>query len=230
MKISIIIPVLNEAENIKKYLQPLQFIRSLFHEIILVDGGSEDRTLEYAEGLCSEGVVDKLCQSPKGRAIQQNFGAKQSSGDVLLFLHGDTCLPQKALESLNKIRLDDNLWGRFNIRLSSQHWLFRIIEFFMNHRSCLTGIATGDQTIFVRKDLFDKIGGFPEIPLMEDIEVSRLLRKYNRPVCIKDIVISSSRRWENNGILLTILKMWWYRLSYFFGVSADTLVKKYYQN
>ncbi|MDH5571538.1 MAG: glycosyl transferase, partial [Gammaproteobacteria bacterium] len=120
------------------------------------------------------------------------------------------------------------VWGRFNIKLSGRNFAFRVIELLMNKRSCLTGIATGDQAIFIEKNMFLEIKGFPEIPLMEDIEICKKLKQYSKPACIKDRVISSSRRWEENGILRTVLLMWSIRLAWFFGVSAERLKKIYY--
>ncbi|MBF0265024.1 MAG: TIGR04283 family arsenosugar biosynthesis glycosyltransferase [Gammaproteobacteria bacterium] len=223
MKISLIIPVLNEAESIHRYLQPLQFLREQIHEVIIVDGGSSDNTIE-----CVEGLVDIICQSAMGRAMQQNFGASQATGDLLVFLHADTVISQLCIEKLLNIGSNKLFWGRFNVRLSGKHWIFRIIEFFMNYRSCLTGIATGDQAIFISKKLFDKVEAFPEIPLMEDIEISKKLKHLYKPICLKERVITSSRRWEHKGIFRTMIMMWWFRLSYFFGASPKNLAKKYY--
>lgn len=230
-KISIIIPVLNEARNIQAFLQNLQPLREQGHEIVLVDGRSQDDTCTLARP-----YIDRMMTCDKGRAKQMRLGAKMATGQVFLFLHADTILPQQAeqtilmalhaAQTLNQTT--GSLWGRFNVRLSGKHWLLRIIEQMMNWRSCLTGIATGDQAIFVSKVLYNDVGGIPEIDLMEDIEFSKHLKKLSQPICLKCPVITSSKRWEQNGILKTVLFMWSMRLQYFFGVKPELLVKKYY--
>lgn len=224
MKLSIIIPSFNEAQDIKETLQALQGYREAGHEIIIVDGGSRDSTIEFAQSL-----VDKLLISKPGRALQMNIGAEQSEKDILVFLHADTFLPETADQLIINAMAQGYLWGRFNVRLSGHHFLFRIIETMMNGRSCLTGIATGDQGIFVKREIFEQIGGFPEIKLMEDIELSKNLKKIGKPACIKPRITTSSRKWENNGIVKTVLLMWRLRLQYFFGTSADKLHSKYYR-
>ncbi len=226
-KISIIIPVLNEAQNIQGVLQKLQPLRENGHEVVLVDGGSKDNTCELARS-----YVDQIMTTDKGRAKQQISGAKMATGQVFLFLHADSFLPDKAdqviLTALHTGQSKSSFWGRFNVRLSGNHWLFRIIERSMNWRSCLTGIATGDQAIFVSRTLYDDVGGIPAIDLMEDIEFSKRLRKLSQVICLKSTVITSSRRWEKNGILKTILSMWYMRLQYFLGVKPEVLANKYY--
>ncbi|MCU7833774.1 MAG: TIGR04283 family arsenosugar biosynthesis glycosyltransferase [gamma proteobacterium symbiont of Taylorina sp.] len=222
-RISIIIPVYNEADTIEDFLKKLQEFRQYGHEVVLVDGHSQDKTQELARP-----YVDRLISSAKGRARQMDLGAKMATGQVFLFLHADTQLPDSAdLLILNSLARG-KYWGRFNIRLSGTNLLFRIIEKMMNWRSCLTGIATGDQAIYMSKMLYHDIGGFPQIELMEDIELCTRLIKWTKPDCLKQSVISSSRRWEKNGILHTVLFMWMMRLQYFFGVSAKQLQKKYY--
>ena len=224
MKLSIIIPVYNEAANIIATLRRLQNYRFQGHEVIVVDGGSRDNSFD-----CAVGLVDKLLMSRPGRATQMNIGAEQASGEVLVFLHADTELPPLAntliAEAINK----KQQWGRFNVRLSGQHRFFRIIETMMNWRSCLTGIATGDQVIFVRRNVFQQAGGYPEIKLMEDIELSKKLKAFSKPACIKQRVTTSSRRWEQNGMVKTVLLMWQLRLLHFFGVAPDKLYSRYYQ-
>ncbi len=226
-KISIIVPVLNEAQNIQMFLSQLQPLREQGHEIVLVDGKSQDATCELARP-----YVDRMMSSDKGRARQQILGAKMATGQIYLFLHADTSLPHNADQIILKAFLSNQpatpLWGRFNVRLSGKHWLFRVIEKMMNWRSCLTGIATGDQAIFVAKSIYNEVGGMPEIDLMEDIEFSKRLGQSSRPVCLKSTVITSSSRWEKNGIIKTVFFMWGMRLQYFFGVKPEVLVKKYY--
>lgn len=230
-KISIIIPVLNEASHIQAFLKKLQPLRDLGHEIVLVDGRSQDDTCALAEPF-----VDRLISTDKGRAKQQRLGAEVASGQIFLFLHADTLLPQHAEQIILSTcyseqfpnRLIDYVWGRFNVCFSGMHWFFRVIENMMNWRSCLTGIATGDQAIFVSSQLYNKIGGIPDIELMEDIEFSKRLCQICRPVCLKAVVHTSSRRWEENGIFKTIFFMWGLRLQYFFGVKPEVLLKKYY--
>jgi len=224
-KLSIIIPVLNEAENIHSVLNALQ--NNDYVETIVVDGGSDDNTYEVAKNL-----ADKALLSPqKGRAIQMNLGANNASGDVLLFLHADTRLPNSFFQQIEKvIQSDKNVWGRFDVALTGEAVIFKFIAFMMNCRSKFTGIATGDQAIFVRKKHFDSIGGFENIPLMEDVAFSKSMKKLSKPVCIKARATTSSRRWEENGIFKTIVLMWKLRLAYFLGANPETLVKKYYQN
>lgn len=224
MKLSIIIPVYNEAENIVALLRRLQSYRFQGHEVIVVDGGSRDNSFD-----CAVGMVDKLLMSKPGRAMQMNIGAEQASGEVLVFLHADTELPPQANNLIVDAMNNKNQWGRFNVRLSGRHRMFRIIETMMNWRSCLTGIATGDQVIFVRRNVFLQAGGYPEIKLMEDIELSKRLKIFSKPVCIKNPVTTSSRRWEKNGIVKTTLLMWQLRLLYFFGVPPDKLFTRYYR-
>lgn len=223
MKISIIIPTYNEASNIRQTLQSLQKFREQGHEIIVVDGGSEDDSLAIAQSL-----ADLAFTGPKGRSAQMNEGAARAKGDILLFLHADTLLPENALELVRSgLNESNRAWGRFNVSLSGSHPMFRIIENLMNWRSCVTSIATGDQGIFVYKNDFDRIGGFAEIPLMEDIELSKRLKKISRPLCITQRLITSSRRWEKYGILRTVILMWRLRLAYFLGASPERLARIY---
>jgi len=222
VKISIIIPVLNEEINLSRISSNLQSIRHQGHEVIIVDGGSADNTLAI-----SYEITDMVIVSKAGRALQMNSGASVASGEVLLFLHADTFLPDNAIQIVSDSFRRKNYWGRFDVRLSSSKYVYRLIEGLMNLRSCITSIATGDQAIFIEKDLFDRVGGFPEISLMEDVEISCQLRKISRPVCLKQKVITSSRRWETNGVVATVLLMWKLRLYYFFGVSPEKLNQLY---
>lgn len=224
MRVSIVIPVLNEAEQISNRLQALKsslrYADESHYEIIVVDGGSEDNSAELARE-----YTDLIVNSPRGRALQMNAGAATARGDVLLFLHADTVLPERALDY---IASKQDAWGWFNVRLSGENVLFRIIERMMNLRSRLSQVATGDQAMFVQRELFHEVGGFPEIALMEDIALSKLLRKQAKPTVISQPVITSSRRWQQHGIIKTVLLMWWLRLLYFIGVSPARLVRSYY--
>jgi len=222
VKVSIIVPVLNEDQNLAGFLSQLQPFRYSGHEIIVVDGGSTDNSLMIANDSADTVIVSKA-----GRALQMNNGASVATGDIFLFLHADTVLPANALEHILPFDRNDTLWGRFDIRLSSNNIIYRFIEWFVNFRSRLTSIATGDQAIFVQRELFEKINGFPEIVLMEDIALSRLLKKISSPLCLKQKVITSSRRWESNGVVATIFLMWKLRLYYFLGVSPEKLSQLY---
>jgi len=222
-KISMIIPILNEASVITQTLSALQPFRARGHEVIVVDGGSED-----ASQMQSQAFADRVIQAPRGRSRQMNAGASIASGEILLFLHADTFLPAGADHLIiSKMTQNGRIWGHFDVRLSGKHPLFRIIEYLMNWRSRLTGIATGDQGIFVKQETFQSIGGFPTIDLMEDIALSRILKRYGHPLCLCQRVIASSRRWEENGIVRTILLMWCLRLAYFFGANPQDLAQLY---
>ena len=221
--LSVVVPVLNEAGSIVPFLQSIRTcLRSA--EIIVVDGGSDDNTASLAAAHC-----DRVVTAARGRAMQLNAGAKQASGAVLCFLHADSLLPPGAGDLIcNALGSPPSGWGRFDVRLSGRHPMLRIIERMMNWRSRLTGVATGDQAMFMSRDLFDQVGGFPEIALMEDIEMSRRLKRYRRPRCLPQTVLTSSRRWEKNGILRTIVLMWKLRLMYFLGVDPARLARNYY--
>jgi len=226
VKVSVIIPVLNEESAIREKLPAMQWVREAGHELIVVDGGSIDDSFGV-----SQIYTDTVITSSQGRAAQMNAGASIASGDVLLFLHVDTVLPENGInEILTRCSTDKGkqTWGRFDVRLSGSHFMFRIIETLMNFRSRISGIATGDQAIFINKELFERIGGYKEIPLMEDIEISRRLKKNSWPVCIQNRVITSSRRWESSGIFRTVFLMWRLRLSYWLGADPLRLAKQYY--
>lgn len=222
-RISIVLPVLNEASGIRACLKALSGLRQSGHEVVVVDGGSGDETCALAEPL-----ADRVIKVGGGRGPQMNRGAEASRNLTLLFLHADTLLPLHA-DGLIRDALADgrHVWGRFDVRLAGRKRMFRVVEWFMNRRSRLTGIATGDQAIFVRRDAFQRIGGFPEIPLMEDIAISGRLKTLSRPAIVKDRVVTSSRRWEEGGIWTTILKMWRLRLAYFCGADPNTLARRY---
>ena len=222
-QLSVIVPVLNEEAVIVATLESLQGMRSKGVQIILVDGGSHDATVHLAQPL-----VDQLIDGIRGRASQMNAGAKIASGDVFLFLHADTLLPHNANEILlQKLATSKKAWGRFNVRIEGEPFMLRVIAHMMNWRSRLTGIATGDQAIFVRRDDFFAVGGFPDQPLMEDIELSRKLKRRSAPLCLTQKVITSGRRWSEAGVWRTIFLMWRLRLKYWLGVSADQIHKEY---
>lgn len=223
IRLSIIIPVLNEVETIRETLSRLWPLRNRGAEIIVVDGGSADGSLALARDLASRAIP-----APQGRATQMNAGALAATGDYLLFLHVDTRLPENTDLVLTKVLQAGAAWGRFDVRLSGDRPLFRAIETLMNWRSRLTGIATGDQAIFVRRDVFEEVGGFPEIPLMEDIALSERLKRIARPACLRERVVTSSRRWERNGTVRTILLMWKLRLLYFLGIDPARLATLYH--
>ena len=213
-RLSIVVPTLNEAGGIRAALEALAPLRARGHEVIVVDGGSEDGTAALAAGLC-----DRVLVAPRGRAVQMNAGAREARGGMLVFLHADTRLPPDADELVRGC-----VWGRFDVRIDGRHPLLKVVAWSMNLRSRLTGIATGDQAIFVRRDAFP---GFPELPLMEDIAFGKAMRRTARPACLRAKVTTSGRRWESRGVLRTILLMWRLRLLYFLGRSAQDLARRY---
>lgn len=223
--LSIIIPVLNEAQTLQTQLPALQPLRAGGHQLILVDGGSTDASMQVAQGL-----VDVCLSSAPGRARQMNAGAAQAEGDILLFLHIDTTLPAQAADLVAAALADGSCcWGRFDVRLDGRHPAFAVIARTMNLRSRLTAVATGDQAIFVRRAVFEQIGGFADVPLMEDVLISKTLRRVSPPACLRTRVISSSRRWQQHGILTTIWLMWRLRLAFFLGASPAALHAQYYR-
>lgn len=227
MRLSVVMPVLNEAATLEPALRNLQGWRSHGHEVIVVDGGSDDETAAIAR---REGLADHVLQTERGRARQMNAGAAVAVGDVLVFLHADTQLPPSADQLLTAAWRDGNfVWGRFDVRLSGAHPLLRVVEWMMNWRSRISGIATGDQAIFVRRECFAAIGGYPDIPLMEDIELSTRLKQYSRPLALTARVVTSSRRWEQHGVIRTVVLMWWLRLAYALGADPRHLVQRYYR-
>jgi len=225
--ISIVVPALNEAQVIRNTLLALQNGRGDSHEIIVVDGGSKDGTPEVCVPL-----ADIVVLSPPGRAVQMNNGAQLANHDLYWFVHADTIVPGDAIALIRDAlghsrKTTTTCWGRFDVRFDSKLSAFSVIAWFMNKRSCLTGIATGDQCIFVTRSAFDSVGGFPDQLLMEDVELSSRLRKISAPACIHMPVITSCRRWQQNGIVKTVLLMWKLRLAYFFGASPESLASLY---
>ena len=220
--VSIVMPVLNEADCVAATLQGLAALRGAGAELIVVDGGSRDATLKRCKGL-----ADLTLVAPRGRARQMNFGAARAAGTTLLFLHADTRLPADALGLVQRALDSGHDWGRFDVTIEGRSRLFPVIARMMNWRSRLSGIATGDQAIFVRRDLFEALGGFPDQPLMEDIELSKRLRRRGRPACIAQRVVTSGRRWERHGVWRTVAKMWRLRFLYWLGVSSQRLAQDY---
>lgn len=222
LKISLIVPALNEATQIVATLTPLQSLRAAGHEIILADGGSDDDTTALANPL-----VDQVINAPRGRARQMNAGAAVARGEVLLFLHADTQLPANATALIEDALIAKH-WGRFNVRLSGRAPMLRVVEFMMNWRSRLSGICTGDQAIFIKRDGFTQLDGYSDMPLMEDIDFSRRSKQaFGHPACILSPLQTSSRRWEQGGIWRTIVLMWRLRLAYFLGTSPEQLARQY---
>jgi len=186
--------------------------------VIVVDGGSEDATRELAAGLSDQVVI-----APRGRAAQMNAGAREARGDVLVFLHADTLLPFQVENPISDA-LKNHVWGRFDVQIEGRHRLLKVVAWSMNLRSRLTGIATGDQAIFVRREAFP---GFPELPLMEDVAFSKAMKRRSRPVCLREKVTTSGRRWESRGVVRTVLRMWRIRLCYAMGASPESLARLY---
>jgi rSAM/selenodomain-associated transferase 2 len=222
-KLSIVMPCLNEAAAITTALGRLQAMRGRAVEVIVVDGGSIDATAGLAAPL-----ADRVIVSPRGRAAQMNAGAAVSRGDILLFLHADCALPPTAdrlvIDGLSASR---KRWGRFDIALGTQHWMLPVVAFMMNVRSRVTGVATGDQGIFVQRNLFFDIGGFPALPLMEDVALCKRLRATSSPLCLRERLSASPRRWQRHGVLRTIVLMWRLRLAFFLGANPVKLARVY---
>ena len=223
--LSLVVPVVNEAGNLPGLLEPLQPFRGNGLEVIVVDGGSEDGSTR-----CAAALADQLLQSPPGRALQMNAGAAVARGAVLWFVHADVRFSTTTLEELLRMQAEDPLgWGFFPVRLIGRHWLLPLIARSMNWRSAFTSVATGDQGIFVERQLFYEIGGYSPIPLMEDIALSKALRRCRRPRRLRQKLAVSGRRWDRNGIWRTIFLMWLLRFFYVVGVSPQQLHRLYYK-
>ncbi|MDP3821425.1 MAG: TIGR04283 family arsenosugar biosynthesis glycosyltransferase [Burkholderiales bacterium] len=220
--LSIIVPVLDEAGCVAASLDALAPLRARGHELIVVDGGSRDNTLAL-----SQARADIVLEVPRGRARQMNAGAARAHGSVLLFLHADTSLPAEADAAIARAVAGGALWGRFDVKIEGRSRWFPLIAALMNRRSRWSGVATGDQAMFVERALFERIGGFTDQPLMEDIELSRRLRRIGRPACLRERVLTSGRRWEQNGVWRTILLMWRLRWRYWRGTPPELLAKAY---
>jgi rSAM/selenodomain-associated transferase 2 len=217
-RLSVIVPALNEARGIRAALEALAPLRARGHEVIVADGGSTDGTAQLALGLC-----DQVLDAPRGRAMQMNAGARAATGFALLFLHADTLLPPLA-DQVVFSSLKTHLWGRFDVKIDARHPLLKLVGCAMNLRSRLTGIATGDQAIFVRREAFS---GFPEIALMEDVAFCKRMKRLGPPARVRETVLTSGRRWESRGVLRTIVLMWSLRLLYFLGARPERLVRFY---
>jgi rSAM/selenodomain-associated transferase 2 len=223
VRISAVVPALNEATAIEATLDALAPLRGRGGEVIVVDGGSCDTTVQLATA-----KADRVIAAPRGRASQMNAGAAAASGEVLVFVHADTRVPEDAdIAIAQALEQNRRVWGRFDTSIDSHSVLLGFVGWAMSARSRLTGIATGDQAIFVRRDAFESVGGFPAVALMEDVAMSRLLKRRSAPACLPDRVITSARRWEANGVLRTIVLMWWLRLRFFLGASAEELARSY---
>jgi rSAM/selenodomain-associated transferase 2 len=222
MMLSIVIPVLDEAATVESALRRLAPLRARGVEVVVVDGGSRDGTVELARAL-----ADRVLTAPRGRAHQMNAGAAAARGDMLLFLHADTTLPAGADNDIViGLAHSGKVWGRFDVRIDGGG-IFSLISVFMNRRSRLTGIATGDQALFMTRAAFERVDGFPPIALMEDVALSARLKRIGRPLCLRTRVTTSPRRWQKNGILRTVLLMWRLRLSFFFGADPARLARQY---
>jgi len=223
VRLSIVMPTWNEAEHVEAALAALQPLRRKGAEIIVVDASSADGTADLARP-----GADRVVIAARGRARQMNAGAAAASGDLLVFLHADTRLPADADGAVRAaLQGGQRAWGRFDVSISGRLWLLPTIAASMNLRSRVTGIATGDQVMFVRREAFFAIGGFPDLPLMEDIVLSARLKDFGPPACLRARVVTSGRRWEQRGVWRTIWLMWWLRLQFYFGRSAAVLAQQY---
>lgn len=223
-RISVIVPVRNDAACLQARSALLKSLRKRACEVIVVDGESTDQSVAVARR-----ITDKVLVTSPGRARQMNAGAAAARGDLLWFLHADMELSPPAIDEMLRHAEPQGraVWGRFDVSLRGEHWFYRVVETMMNIRSRCTGIATGDQAIFVSRKLFQRAGGYPDISLMEDIALSRELRRFARPLCLRQRVAPSTRRWAQHGMIRTTLLMWRLRLAYFFGASPAKLARIY---
>ncbi|KAB7628381.1 TIGR04283 family arsenosugar biosynthesis glycosyltransferase [Alkalilimnicola sp. S0819] len=222
MRISVVIPVLDEAAALPATLAALAPLRAAGHELIVADGGSED-----GSRAANEPAVDRWLAAPRGRARQMNAGAAAARGELLWFVHADTRASAAASAQIQALRASPGLWGRFDVRIEGRSPWLPMVGWLMNRRSRLTGIATGDQGIFIGRALFERLGGFPDQPLMEDVALSRRLRAESPPLCLRGPLVTSGRRWDERGALRTIFLMWRLRLAYALGADPALLAKRY---
>lgn len=220
---TIVMPVLNEAAGIDAALVQLLAVLDAGWQVVVVDGGSSDGTVEHLK----KHPVHVLVSEP-GRAQQMNEGAWNSKGEIIVFLHSDTRIPRDFCQKMAEFNASDHHWGRFNVALDQQGWPFKMLGWFINQRSRLTGVCTGDQTLFVRRPFFESLNGYAKIPLMEDVEFSLRARRIHQPYCINEPVRTSARRWLKHGIVKTVLLMWWLRLAFRLGVNPQRLHRWYY--
>lgn len=221
--LTVIVPVLNEVKQVRTLVAHLSAQPC---HIIIVDGGSADGTYAALRAAISSDLT--VVRAPPGRAGQMNAGAAQAETDFLLFLHADTQLPDHGVTLvIDTLRSAGSPWGRFDVRFDQSSVIFNVIAWFMNWRSALTGICTGDQAIFVNAEVFAQIQGYDDIPLMEDIELSRKLKRYGKPIRLPASVTTAARRWQAYGPIRTILTMWWLRFLYWLGVSPQSLARRY---
>ena len=218
-KISVIIPVFNDRNHLARLLQTLGHYPNL--ELLIVDGGSSDKPHEVS------GSATLLQATARGRGTQVALGIRRVTREWVWVLHADSFVSAENIESLLSA-MKEGRWGRFDVTLHGSRWEYRMIEYLMNIRSRLTSICTGDQGMFFHKDILSEVGGFPEQPIMEDVEVSKRMRKLERPVCCASRIGTSIRRWEAGGVFKTVFRMWSYRIKYFFGASPDSLYSEYY--
>lgn len=220
--IAVIIPILNEAKVLSALLVQLNRLHQQGMQVILVDGGSEDGSRERLAASSFQ-VID----APRGRALQMNAGAQHTNADILLFLHADTLLPDDTAQSMINAISNGYCWGRFDVQITGEHFMLPVIAFMMNWRSRLTKIATGDQALFLTRDIYQQVNGFPTQALMEDIEISKRLKRISRPACLKQKVTTSGRRWQSDGVWKTIFLMWRLRFDYWRGINAEQLAGRY---
>ncbi len=235
MNLSIIIPLLNEVDNLPNLIDHINALSPAPQQVILVDGGSTDGSITAVHDLLKalpkmtlSSIDWHIIESVAGRACQMNAGAKRATGDVFLFLHADTRLSTDAINEVQRAMAEHD-WGRFDVRLDSPHPLLKVVSMMINNRSRLMRIATGDQAIFIKKSLFERLGGYPDQPLMEDVELCKRLKSISRPACLKSTVTTSARRWQQHGHFRTIFLMWHLRFDYWRGISPDSLKQRYYK-
>ena len=236
MNLSIVIPLLNEVDNLPHLIDHIHTLSPAPQQLIVVDGGSTDGSITTIHNLLKawskvrQSSIDwHIIESTAGRARQMNAGAKRATGDVLLFLHADTQLPTDAINDVQRAMITYD-WGRFDVRLDSPHPLLKVVGMMINKRSRLVRIATGDQAIFIKTSLFERLGGYSDQPLMEDVELCKRLKPMSRPACLKSKVMTSARRWQQHGHCRTIFLMWHLRFDYWRGVSPESLKQRYYKS